>query len=408
MEHITPKAETAKSTEADRNGLFAPLNRNAPCPFTLWRGVTSVVDGVEYPNATYADFINAIEQPAPIVTNKKKAPYATLGLQRDAPLSSKARAQRIRRGMQDIEIGRARDNAHHTDCGYGALLDYDIGDNLDVMVDGPAALDRLGIAGACWTSYSYGMTDETTGKVKRGGRMFVPTDRAIALDEFLLVALAANRLLGGHGSVEAMKPSQPQGLPVRRDHTAQSRIYVSPHARVLRVDALLDLARREGLVKPRQAKAASGTWQWDSDLEEPFKALIDPRTGKPAVPTKLMVERIAAGKSVNENFQGGLPNDDTLLDVEDAELILLSMPNNFPLQDPPHPLRLDRPKWLKLAFACHSSGRRGGQGTRREVIRRFQGSHSCIQGRRRTAEGGVRRVLVALCRRPGQAGRRRG
>lgn len=52
-----------------------------------------------------------------------------------------------------------------------------------------------------------------------------------------------------------------------------------------------------------------------------------------------------------ENFTANVP-DVKCLSVGDAEVILMSMPNDYPLG---HPLRLDRATWLRIAFACHAT-----------------------------------------------------
>ena len=113
---------------------------------------------------------------------------------------------------------------------------------------------RLGVFGLSWPSHSYGLISEKTGQIKRGGRLLLVTDRPVTITEFLPVSLVCNKLTGEHTGVEAMKPSQPQGLPVRRDLSVTCPVHISHHHRVLKVDALLAHARVLGLDRRSKTK----------------------------------------------------------------------------------------------------------------------------------------------------------
>ena len=175
-----------------------------------------------------------------------------LGTLQDAQLSHAAQEQWARRGLPGLSVGHARSDAHVACSGAGILQDYDVGEP-DILVDGPGALARLGVFGLSWPSHSYGLISEKTGQIKRGGRLMLVTDRPVTVEEFLPVSLVCNKLTGEHTGVEAMKPSQPQGLPVRRDPSVTCPVHISHHHRVLKVDALLTHARVLGLDRVKEA-----------------------------------------------------------------------------------------------------------------------------------------------------------
>ena len=259
MLHIAARPQSANIRATDGiatldDSFFAPLDLGAPFPFNLWRGTTHVTPEAEYPDATLGDFVTFVSAPAPVCASKvHAAPYAVLGTLQDAPLSHAAQQQWARRGLPGLSVGRARSDAHVACSGAGILQDYDVGDP-DILVDGPAALARLGVFGLSWPSHSYGLISEKTGQIKRGGRLLLVTDRPVTIEEFLPVSLVCNKLTGEHTGVEAMKPSQPQGLPVRRDPSVTCPVYVSPYHRVLKVDALLAHARAFGLDRRPRTK----------------------------------------------------------------------------------------------------------------------------------------------------------
>ena len=173
-----------------------------------------------------------------------------LGVQQDALLSDAARRGWAQRGFPGLTVGHGRTNESFRTSGAGTLLDNDQG-GVDILVDGPAAFDRLAIAGACWPSHSYGTIDDKTGKPKRGGRTVLVYDRLVAREEFSAVYTVGGLLAGNYSDPAVGKLSQPQGLPVRRSHDVECPVWISPHRRVLKVDVLLEIAARIGLDRPR-------------------------------------------------------------------------------------------------------------------------------------------------------------
>ncbi|MGO4440297.1 hypothetical protein [Rhizobium sp. RAF56] len=294
--NIATKSDISNRLVDCLNRLHAPLDLNAPCPFIVWRGVSIVIQPEEHPGATVADLIAYLNRSAKVAGVKDFAPYLTLGTLRDAPLSVAAQEQWAKRGFPDLIVGRARDDAHFENCGSAMLLDYDINDP-DILVDGPAALGRLKCFGACWPSYSYGLVNEKTGKIKRGGRLLIFLDRVLLPQEFKAVARVLAKMTGNHAGPEAMKPCQPQGLPVRRSAEVDCPVSVSADSSVLRADVLLEIAALLGVMDQPHRPAIQPNQNAPTLLDEGvaarsanFSVGVDDRPPPPPVDLRLAID----------------------------------------------------------------------------------------------------------------------
>ena len=236
----TPAERLAALPTDLQAALFARVDLSVPCPYVVWQGTRTVVPVRIEADATQGDFVKLLSAPAPIVSKKDRAPYVTLCHLRQALLSGAAREQYLRRGVV-TDHDYARSNKHVVSPGSGAMLDFDDG---DIVVDGKRALDELGLFGIGYTSWSYGTAkhpDTEPDIISLGGRLWLPFDRELALEEFKRANIAAGWLTGGFADPAAMVLSQAQGLPVRRSETAQVQYVRGSGTRCLRVHGLLAL-----------------------------------------------------------------------------------------------------------------------------------------------------------------------
>jgi hypothetical protein len=187
-------------------------------------------------------------EPAKVIVQKNRVPYAIAGVLKEAETINKLRAERIAAGLPTI--GKQRSSGHIASLGPLLILD----DDGDVFARIPKLRAR-GWFAMVYSSWSY-MFEKTNAGPEPRGRVVLLLNRAITPGEYLLAWDAINEVLGGGFDESGQSIALCYGIHARRSDDAPFRKEFVAGG-VIDADALIELGRSLQPEKPQYEPAAS-------------------------------------------------------------------------------------------------------------------------------------------------------